>query len=248
MRARPARGARAEVEATLDRRAADYVVTSFQVGGYRPATVVSSSQRGGGRFRPIGDSVSVTTPWLGIIPVSLTSAGAVPARAAYCSRQPDGDRLLVDGSTTRAFGPCSACATRCRARPQLAAVSSGGRTRRDAGCAGTTTRRVHDFAFDPWICPRPRHAVNPSPARGMLPRQRERHAMAAATSALRTAVMNLTGTSSARCSEDTVTKSRGGSSPRCARDSRGAGVTSSGAAPGRGPRRRARGAGRTPGG
>ena len=37
-------GARAAVEATLDRRAAldgaDYVVTSFQVGGYRPATVV----------------------------------------------------------------------------------------------------------------------------------------------------------------------------------------------------------------
>lgn len=37
-------GAKARVEATLDRRAAlagaDYVVTSFQVGGYRPATVV----------------------------------------------------------------------------------------------------------------------------------------------------------------------------------------------------------------
>jgi alpha-galactosidase len=39
-----AAGAGARVEATLDRRAAldgaDYVVTSFQVGGYRPATVV----------------------------------------------------------------------------------------------------------------------------------------------------------------------------------------------------------------
>jgi alpha-galactosidase len=39
-----ARGAGARVEATLDRAAAldgaDYVVTSFQVGGYRPATVV----------------------------------------------------------------------------------------------------------------------------------------------------------------------------------------------------------------
>src|SRR3954468_6080003 len=38
------RGAGARVEATLDRAAAldgaDYVVTSFQVGGYRPATVV----------------------------------------------------------------------------------------------------------------------------------------------------------------------------------------------------------------
>src|SRR5215210_4244696 len=37
-------GARASVEPTLDRRAAldgaDYVITSFQVGGYRPATVV----------------------------------------------------------------------------------------------------------------------------------------------------------------------------------------------------------------
>ncbi len=39
-----AHGARASVEATTDRRAAldgaDYVVTSFQVGGYKPATVV----------------------------------------------------------------------------------------------------------------------------------------------------------------------------------------------------------------
>ena len=39
-----AHGASAQVEATLDRRAAldgaDYVVTSFQVGGYRPATVI----------------------------------------------------------------------------------------------------------------------------------------------------------------------------------------------------------------
>ena len=39
-----AHGARASVEATQDRRAAlagaDYVVTSFQVGGYRPATVI----------------------------------------------------------------------------------------------------------------------------------------------------------------------------------------------------------------
>ena len=39
-----AHGARAPVEATQDRRAAlagaDYVVTSFQVGGYRPATVI----------------------------------------------------------------------------------------------------------------------------------------------------------------------------------------------------------------
>ena len=37
-------GADAAIEATLDRRealaGADYVVTSFQVGGYRPATVV----------------------------------------------------------------------------------------------------------------------------------------------------------------------------------------------------------------
>src|SRR5215210_5048790 len=37
-------GARAEVEPTLDRRVAldgaDYVITSFQVGGYRPGTVV----------------------------------------------------------------------------------------------------------------------------------------------------------------------------------------------------------------
>src|SRR5690242_15872444 len=39
-----AHGARAAVEATQDRRAAldgaDYVVTSFQVGGYRPSTVI----------------------------------------------------------------------------------------------------------------------------------------------------------------------------------------------------------------
>src|SRR5215218_1341832 len=57
-------GARALVEATLDRRAAldgaDYVVTSFQVGGYRPATVVDFEvPKRFGLRQTIGDTLGV---------------------------------------------------------------------------------------------------------------------------------------------------------------------------------------------
>jgi alpha-galactosidase len=57
-------GARAGVEATLDRRAAldgaDYVVTSFQVGGYRPATVVDFEvPKRFGLRQTIGDTLGV---------------------------------------------------------------------------------------------------------------------------------------------------------------------------------------------
>jgi len=57
-------GAGAAIEATLDRRAAlagaDYVVTSFQVGGYRPATVVDFEvPTGFGLRQTIGDTLGV---------------------------------------------------------------------------------------------------------------------------------------------------------------------------------------------
>ena len=57
-------GARATVEATLDRRAAldgaDYVVTCFQVGGYRPATVVDFEvPKRFGLRQTIGDTLGV---------------------------------------------------------------------------------------------------------------------------------------------------------------------------------------------
>jgi alpha-galactosidase len=57
-------GARASVEATLDRRAAlegaDYVVTCFQVGGYRPATVVDFEvPKRFGLRQTIGDTLGV---------------------------------------------------------------------------------------------------------------------------------------------------------------------------------------------
>jgi alpha-galactosidase len=73
-----AHGARASVEATGDRRAAldgaDYVVTSFQVGGYRPATVVDFEvpKRFGVR-QTIGDTLGVGGIMRGLrtIPVLL---------------------------------------------------------------------------------------------------------------------------------------------------------------------------------
>ena len=70
--------ARAAVEATLDRRAAldgaDYVVTSFQVGGYRPATVVDFEfPKRFGLRQTIGDTVGVGGIMRGLrtIPVLL---------------------------------------------------------------------------------------------------------------------------------------------------------------------------------
>jgi alpha-galactosidase len=59
-----AHGAAATVEATLDRRAAldgaDYVVTSFQVGGYRPSTVVDFEvPKRYGLRQTIGDTLGV---------------------------------------------------------------------------------------------------------------------------------------------------------------------------------------------
>jgi alpha-galactosidase len=73
-----ARGRRATVEATLDRRAAldgaDYVVMSFQVGGYRPATVVDFElPKRFGLRQTIGDTVGVGGIMRGLrtIPVLL---------------------------------------------------------------------------------------------------------------------------------------------------------------------------------
>ena len=73
-----AAGARADVEATLDRRAAldgaDYVVTSFQVGGYRPATVVDFEvPKRFGLRQTIGDTLGVGGIMRGLrtIPVLL---------------------------------------------------------------------------------------------------------------------------------------------------------------------------------
>lgn len=71
-------GARARIEATLDRRAAlegaDYVVTSFQVGGYRPATVVDFEvPKRFGLRQTIGDTLGVGGIMRGLrtIPVLL---------------------------------------------------------------------------------------------------------------------------------------------------------------------------------
>ena len=73
-----AAGARADVEATPDRRAAlahaDYVVTSFQVGGYRPATVVDFEvPKRFGLRQTIGDTLGVGGIMRGLrtIPVLL---------------------------------------------------------------------------------------------------------------------------------------------------------------------------------
>jgi alpha-galactosidase len=73
-----ARGAGARIEATLDRGAAldgaDYVVTSFQVGGYRPATVVDFEvPKRFGLRQTIGDTLGIGGIMRGLrtIPVLL---------------------------------------------------------------------------------------------------------------------------------------------------------------------------------
>jgi alpha-galactosidase len=73
-----AHGARAEVSATTDRRAAldgaDYVVTSFQVGGYRPSTVVDFEvPKRHGLRQTIGDTLGIGGIMRGLrtIPVLL---------------------------------------------------------------------------------------------------------------------------------------------------------------------------------
>src|SRR3954462_4658947 len=77
-----ARGAGARGEAMLDRAAAldgaDYVVTSFQVGGYRPSTVVDFEvPRRFGLRQTIGDKLGVGGIMRGLrtIPVLLDDAG-----------------------------------------------------------------------------------------------------------------------------------------------------------------------------
>jgi alpha-galactosidase len=73
-----ARGRTATVEATLDRRAAldgaDYVVTSFQIGGYRPATITDFElPKRFGLRQTIGDTLGVGGIMRGLrtIPVLL---------------------------------------------------------------------------------------------------------------------------------------------------------------------------------
>src|SRR3954466_4005335 len=76
-----ARGAGARVEATLDRTAAldgaDYVVTSFQVGGYEPSTVVDFEvPKRFGLRQTIGDTLGIGGIMRGLrtIPVLLAMA------------------------------------------------------------------------------------------------------------------------------------------------------------------------------
>src|SRR4051794_21764887 len=82
-----ARGAGARVEATLDRRAAldgaGYVVTSFQVGGYRPATVVDFEvPKRFGLRQTIADTVGIGGIMRGLrtIPVLLDVCRDMEAR------------------------------------------------------------------------------------------------------------------------------------------------------------------------
>ena len=100
-----AAGSRADVEATLDRRAAldgaDYVVTSFQVGGYRPATVVDFEvPKRYGLRQTIADTLGVGGIMRGLrtIPVLLDVCRDMeelcPDALLLQLRQPDGDAVL----------------------------------------------------------------------------------------------------------------------------------------------------------
>ena len=100
-----AHGAGARVEATLDRRealdGADYVVTSFQVGGYRPSTVIdfevpealraAPDDRRHARRRRHHARAAHDPGAARRLP---RHGGALPGRAAAAVRQPDGDAVL----------------------------------------------------------------------------------------------------------------------------------------------------------
>ena len=103
-----ANGAGATVHATLDRRealaGADHVVTSFQVGGLRPSTVIDFEvPKRYGLRQTIADTLGVggimralrTIPVL--LDVCARHGGALPGRAPAPVRQPDGSAALGGG-------------------------------------------------------------------------------------------------------------------------------------------------------
>ena len=100
-----AHGAGSTVTATTDRRAAldgaDYVVTSFQVGGYEPSTVIDFEvPKRFGLRQTIADTLGIGGIMRGLrtIPVLLDVCRDMEAvcarRAAAQLRQPDGDAVL----------------------------------------------------------------------------------------------------------------------------------------------------------
>src|SRR3954464_7475867 len=109
-----ARGAGAQVEATLDRaaplRGADFVVSSFQVGGYRPSTVVDFEvPKRFGLRQTIGDTLGVGGIMRGLrtIPVLLDVCRDMEERCA--------DALLLQYVNPMAM-LCWAVAERSRVR------------------------------------------------------------------------------------------------------------------------------------
>ena len=129
-----AHGARASVEATQDRRAAlagaDYVVTSFQVGGYRPATVIDFEvPKRYGLRQTIADTIGVGGIMRGLrtIPVLLDVCRDLEelTRTRSCSITSTRWRCCAGPSQRRAPSGRSGCATRCSTPPPSSPLISG---------------------------------------------------------------------------------------------------------------------------
>ena len=119
-------GARRAVEATIDRRAAldgaDYVVTSFQVGGYRPRRSSTSrcrSASGCARRSPTRSASAGSCAACARSPCCSTSAAtwrsSAPTRC--CSSTSTRWRCCAGRSPRRARSAPSGCATPCSTRP-----------------------------------------------------------------------------------------------------------------------------------
>ena len=154
---------RARVEATLERRAAlegaDFVVTSFQVGGYRPSTVVDFEvPKRYGLRQTIADTLGVGGIMRGLrtIPVLLDVCRdmeeRVPRGRCSCSTSTRWPCSAGPSPRPAASAP-SGCATRSSTPPPTWPATSASRSRRSttwppgsttwpSTCASSATARA----------------------------------------------------------------------------------------------------------
>ena len=143
------RGAHPRIETHLDRSAAldgaDYAISMFQIGGYRPSTVVDFEiPKKYGLRQTIGDTLGIGGIMRGLrtIPVFLDMArdmeARLPRRLAPELREPDGNQH--DGpSRRRRRSRTSAFATACKAPRSTSLRTSTCRRRRSATSARAST-------------------------------------------------------------------------------------------------------------
>ncbi len=151
------RGAHPRIETHLDRCAAlegaDYAISMFQIGGYRPSTVVDFEiPKKYGLRQTIGDTLGIGGIMRGLahhpgVPRHCARHGAgVPGRVAAELCQSDGDQHLGDPEGDE-DQERRACATACRARRSTWPRTSTSRSRKSttSARASTTWRSTSNF-------------------------------------------------------------------------------------------------------